>query len=650
MDGKVGAIYDLRSLSLPGNAQALAYGERGTLSSDSDYGAYVVASAFAIRRIECYAQGLYDKSGTFISLKENSDAVIITTNLNDYFTTTVQLASFFGLPAQLPAGYEALFFVNGGSTTYAWGDRVPLVRGRHKVELALYYTNESGTKYLVDYDMLIVTVDKAKQSGTVVLNKEDGSEPVIYSDGSVFDLYTVDSNYSGNTIDKSLVRTDGTMRGQIMAVGHEDTENKYTYTVFDLVRTAVVKDGVAVYPGGTGRIDYYLLSDGAEVGAGGVNIFLRFNVIQANDEVCGSGTYDYTVTVELHYEVYSKTGVVYLDNLKYTGNENPPTFAVNAYRDRNISSYGTNNYAVAVTRVGAGTETYVFADEKGDMDAFILNGFYAVNAPRMVFHTLSLEERLPEAARDYLVINGSESKWVANRESGVEIAQGSTVTVNDGFDLPKAHAGDTQTWVYASEANSGELKFRFNESVWETSEVIDEIADRGAYLRFDIATNTFYFGFHYGSVYSFEQAWTPQTAWSAGDKHKLTLALNTDFDRYPPKHTIAEVFHDGVALTASGGDNIYYQEITVTYDGETHVFYLPQFGDMGLWKQADGSVYGTENKYSVITDINTTPTFLALYRYSRLETGVDITLYGVSGSYGADNGLTDGYVKEQPKI
>ena len=650
VDGKVGAIYDLRSLSLPGNAQALAYGERGTLSSDSDYGAYVVASAFAIRRIECYAQGLYDKSGTFISLKENSDAVIITTNLNDYFTTTVQLASFFGLPAQLPAGYEALFFVNGGSTTYAWGDSVPLVRGRHKVELALYYTNESGTKYLVDYDMLIVTIDKAKQSGTVVLNKEDGSEPVIYSDGSVFDLYTVDSNYSGNTIDKSLVRTDGTMSGQIMAVGHEDTENKYTYTVFDLVRTAVVKDGVAVYPGGTGRIDYYLLSNGAEVGAGGVNIFLRFNVIQANDEVCGSGAYDYTVTVELHYEVYSKTGVVYLDNLKYTGNENPPTFAVNAYRDRNISSYGTNNYAVAVTRVGAGTETYVFADEKGDMDAFILNGFYAVNAPRMVFHTLSLEERLPEAARDYLVINGSESKWVANRESGVEIAQGSTVTVNDGFDLPKAHAGDTQTWVYASAANSGEIKFRFNESVWETSEVIDEIADRGAYLRFDIATNTFYFGFHYGSVYSFEQAWTPQTAWSAGNKHKLTLALNTDFDRYPPKHTTAEVFHDGVALTASGGDNIYYQEITVTYDGETHVFYLPQFGDMGLWKQADGSVYGTENKYSVITDINTTPTFLALYRYSRLETGVDITLYGVSGSYGADNGLTDGYVTEQPKI
>ena len=274
----------------------------------------------------------------------------------------------------------------------------------------------------------------------------------------------------------------------------------------------------------------------------------------------------------------------------------------------------------------------------------------------MIFHTMTLEERLPENARDYLVINGDERKWVANRADGAEIAAGSTVTVNDGFDLPKARAGDTQTWRYSSEATSGELNFRFNESVWETSSTVDGTADRGAYLRYDIAANTFYFGFHYDDIRSIEQEWKPTSAWNDGT-HTLTLKLNTDLTELLSTTTDV-MYDDGTgtlkALTDSEGAKLYYQEISVTYDDETHTFYCPQFGDMGLWKavKENGSeyVYGNSNKYSEITDLNTTPTFLALYRYSRLETGVDLTLYGVSGSYGADNGRTDAVVKEQPKI
>ena len=153
---------------------------------------------------------------------------------------------------------------------------------------------------------------------------------------------------------------------------------------------------------------------------------------------------------------------------------------------------------------------------------------------------------------------------------------------------------------------------------------------------------------------SVEQAWQPTSAWNGGT-HTLTLKLNTDLtDETELLSTTTDVMYDGKALTDSMGTNLYYQEISVTYDGETQIFYCPQFGDMGLWKavREGGSeyVYGNSNKYSEITDLNTTPTFLALYRYSRLETGVDLTLYGVSGSYGADNGRTDAVVKEQPKI
>ncbi|MBO8424671.1 MAG: hypothetical protein IAB16_06595, partial [Firmicutes bacterium] len=429
-------------------------------------------------------------------------------------------------------------------------------------------------------------------------------------------------------------------------------------TVFDLVRTATVNaDGTAVYPAGTGRIDYYLFSDGSDGSdENGVNIYLHFNIEQTSEEVVGTNTYDYNVSVELHYTVYGQSGVLDLDNLKYTGNATLPTYAINAYRDRNSTSYGTNNYAVAVTLVGVATETYVFADEVGNRDAFILNGFDASNAPRMVFHTMTLEERLPEETRDYLVIKDGVTQWVANRASGAEIAAGSTVTVNDGFDLPKARAGDTQTWKYSSAATSGELNFRFNESVWETSSTVDGIADRGAYLRYDIASNTFYFGFHYDNIASVEQAWQPTSEWN-GKVHTLTLRLTTDLTEL--LSTTSDVMYDDgtdtlKALTDSKGANLYYQEISVTYDGETHIFYCPQFGDMGLWKavREDGSeyVYGSSNKYSEITDLNTTPTFLALYRYSRLETGADITLYGVSGSYGADNGRTDAFVTEQPII
>ena len=271
---------------------------------------------------------------------------------------------------------------------------------------------------------------------------------------------------------------------------------------------------------------------------------------------------------------------------------------------------------------------------------------------------MTLEERLPEETRDYLVIKDGVTQWVANRASGAEIAAGSTVTVNDGFDLPKARAGDTQTWRYSSAATSGELNFRFNESVWETSSTVDGTADRGAYLRYDIAANTFYFGFHYDDIRSIEQAWQPPSAWNGG-VHTLTLRINTDLNLTTLLKTTSDVMYDDgtgtlKALTDSKGANLYYQEISVTYDGETHSFYCPQFGDMGLWKAVSEDeseyVYGSSNKYSEITDLNKMPTFLALYRYSRMETSVDMTLYGVSGSYGADNGRTDAFVKEQPKI
>ena len=655
VDGKAGAVYDLNDLD--GEEQNNLFGADRNLAATSDYGVYVVGSEFAIREIECYSQGLYDKSGTFISLKANSDSVVFASSSNEYCAATVQLASFFGLPSVLPEGYEALFYIDGEGTSYGWDDSITLTRGRHKVELALYYDNGTS-KYLIDYDMLIVTVDKAREISAILMYKEDGSDYVEYHDGIAYDLYAVDETYTGNAIDESLVRLNGAATGQIAGIDFrgEGYETSYLSTVFDLVRTATVNaDGTAVYPAGTGRIDYYLFSDGSD--ENGVNIYLRFNIEQTSEEVVGANTYAYNVSVELHYTVYGQSGVLDLDNLKYTGNATLPTYAVNAYRDRNSTSYGTNNYAVAVTLVGVATETYVFADEVGNRDAFILNGFDASNAPRMVFHTMTLEERLPEETRDYLVIKDGVTQWVANRASGAEIAAGSTVTVNDGFDLPKARAGDTQTWKYSSAATSGELNFRFNESVWETSSTVDGTADRGAYLRYDIATNTFYFGFHYNDVMSVEQAWQPTSAWNGGT-HTLTLKLNTDLTEL--LSTTTDVMYDdrttGVrkALTDSKGANLYYQEISVTYDGETHIFYCPQFGDMGLWKAAkeDGSeyVYGSSNKYSEITDLNTTPTFLALYRYSRLETSADITLYGVSGSYGADNGRTDAFVTEQPII
>ena len=654
VDGKVGAVYDLNDLD--NDDKNSIFGAGNTLESSSDYGAYVVGSAFAIREIECYSQGLYDKSGTFISLKENSDSVVLATSNNEYCAATVQLASFFGLPSVLPEGYEALFYVDGEGTSYGWDDSITLQRGRHKVELALYYDNGTS-KYLIDYDMLIVTVDKARAISAILMYKEDGSDYVEYHDGISYDLYAVDGTYTGNAIDKSLVRLNGAATGQITGIDFkgEGYETSYLSTVFDLVRTATVNaDGVAVYPVGTGRIDYYLFSDGSDVG--GVNMFLRFNIEQTSEEVAGANTYDYNVSVELHCTVYEKSYIIDLDKLKYTGNATRPTYAINAYRDRNSTSYGTNNYAVAVTLVGVATETYVFADEVGNRDAFILNGFDVSNAPRMVFHTMTLEERLPEETRDYLVIKDGEAKWVANRADGAEIAAGSTVTVNDGFDLPKARAGDTQTWRYSSAATSGELNFRFNESVWETSSTVDGTADRGAYLRYDIASNTFYFGFHYDNIASVEQAWQPTSEWN-GKVHTLTLRLTTDLTEL--LSTTSDVMYDDgtgtlKALTDSKGANLYYQEISVTYDGKTHVFYCPQFGDMGLWKavREDGGeyVYGSSNKYSEITDLNKTPTFLALYRYSRMETSVDMTLYGVSGSYGADNGRTDAFVTEQPII
>ena len=655
VDGKVGAVYDLNDLD--NDDKNSIFGAGNTLESRSDYGAYVVGSAFAIREIECYSQGLYDKSGTFISLKANSDSIVFASSSNEYCAATVQLASFFGLPSVLPEGYEALFYIDGEGTSYGWDDSITLTRGRHKVELALYYDNGTS-KHLIDYDMLIVTVDKAREISAILMYKEDGSDYVEYHDGIAYDLYAVDGTYTGNAIDKSLVRLNGAATGQITGIDFkgEGYETSYLSTVFDLVRTATVNaDNTAVYPAGTGRIDYYLFSDGST--ENGVNIYLRFNIEQTSEEVVGTNTYDYNVSVELHYTVYDgQSYVLDLDNLKYTGNATLPTYAINAYRDRNSTSYGTNNYAVAVTLVGVATETYVFADEVGNRDAFILNGFDASNAPRMVFHTMTLEERLPEETRDYLVIKDGVTQWVANRASGAEIAAGSTVTVNDGFDLPKARAGDTQTWKYSSAATSGELNFRFNESVWETSSTVDGIADRGAYLRYDIASNTFYFGFHYDNIASVEQAWQPTSEWN-GKVHTLTLRLTTDLTEL--LSTTSDVmYNDGTdtlkALTDSKGANLYYQEISVTYDGETHIFYCPQFGDMGLWKavREDGSeyVYGSSNKYSEITDLNTTPTFLALYRYSRLETGADITLYGVSGSYGADNGRTDAFVTKQPII
>lgn len=652
VDGKTGAVYDLNDID--GDESNALFGADNALASSSDYGVYAVGSAFAIREIECYAQGLYDKSGTFISLKENSDSVVLATSNNEYCAAMVQFAAFFGLPAELPEGYEALFYIDGEATSYGWDASVELQRGRHKVELALYYNNGTA-KCLIDYDMLIVTVDKAREISAIFMYKEDGSEPFRYHDGIEYDLYAVDDRYNGNAIDKSLVRLNGAATGQIIGADSkgEGYETSYLSTVFDLVRTATVReDGKAVYPVGVGYIDYYLFSNGDD--ANGVNIYLRFTVTQNSEEECGSGANDYTVTAELRYRVYGESGSIPLDNLTYAqGSSVPPTYAINAYRDRNSTSYGTNNYAVAVTLVGVATETYVFADEVGDRDVFILNGFNASNAPRMIFHTMTLEERLPENARDYLVINGDEPKWVANRASGADIPAGSTVTVNDGFDMPKARAGDTQTWRYSSEATSGELNFRFNESVWETSSTTAGIADRGAYLRYDIATNTFYFGFHYNDVMSVEQAWQPTSAWNGGT-HTLTLKLNTDLDLTELLSTTTDVMYDGKALTDSKGAKLYYQEISVTYDGETHIFYCPQFGDMGLWKAVtvDGTeyVYGSSNKYSEITDLNTTPTFLALYRYSRLETGVDLTLYGVSGSYGADNGRTDAVVTKQPII
>ena len=650
VDGKVGAVYDLNDLD--NDDKNSIFGAGNTLDSSSDYGAYVVGSAFAIREIECYSQGLYDKSGTFISLKANSDSIVFASSSNEYCAATVQLASFFGLPSVLPEGYEALFYIDGEGTSYGWDDSITLTRGRHKVELALYYDNGTS-KHLIDYDMLIVTVDKAREISAILMYKEDGSDYVEYHDGIAYDLYAVDGTYTGNAIDKSLVRLNGAATGQITGIDFkgEGYETSYLSTVFDLVRTATVNaDGVAVYPAVTGRIDYYLFSDGST--ENGVNIYLRFNIEQTSEEVVGTNTYDYNVSVELHYTVYDgQSYVLDLDNLKYTGNATLPTYAVNAYRDRNSTSYGTNNYAVAVTLVGVATETYAFADEVGNRDAFILNGFDASNAPRMVFHTMTLEERLPEETRDYLVIKDGVTQWVANRASGAEIAAGSTVTVNDGFDLPKARAGDTQTWKYSSAATSGELNFRFNESVWETSSTVDGIADRGAYLRYDIASNTFYFGFHYDNITSIEQAWKPTSEWN-GKVHTLTLRLTTDLTEL--LSTTSDVMYDDGTLTDSKGANLYYQKISVTYDGETHFFYCPQFGDMGLWKavREDGSeyVYGSSNKYSEITDLNTTPTFLALYRYSRLETGVDLTLYGVSGSYGADNGRTDAFVAEKPII
>ncbi|MBR3684868.1 MAG: hypothetical protein IKL86_01175, partial [Clostridia bacterium] len=78
---------------------------------------------------------------------------------------------------------------------------------------------------------------------------------------------------------------------------------------------------------------------------------------------------------------------------------------------------------------------------------------------------------------------------------------------------------------------------------------------------------------------------------------------------------------------------------------------MPLYDDMGLWIDSTGNS-GTNNKYSNVTGLTSTPTFLALYNYTSVvaPASTSITVDGYMVTAGECHTLDTPSITETPII
>ncbi len=625
IDGVSGVALDLKSVT---NANSESIIDSPLDIEESTALSITVSGNYMIRSLTLSEQGLYDGVGAHIRLPISSESVLKVTTLLESFTVTLSnLNALFGLtnlngivdPYDLTKKdntYSVVYYVDGEQIEYSDKIRLTLTSGVHFAEVALY---KNGS--LIDYDSRYIVVER---NSTGYIIPDSGTEQEIVP-GTNLNFYTVSSDYTaaagvdgslvaGSAISQYFYAIGGARRNVLNNNAYIPSE--YMNMTFALTPSATYAGNTAKYLVGEYTTTIELLSN--DDGFGTVSnarnngdttyqgVALQFIRKQTQEVAFGTTNTKYTYTVKLDYYLNGNSPV---SDVILMSDVTDDMFEITLFKDRNQSYFGSNG-AILMLRSLVSDNVFVYdlGDEDGldAREAEIMVSLHG-EGDRLTIYNADFEENVAPY-RDYLVENVYKAS-----DASLNLGAGETLTLvnNSGMALY---------------SNYSTLKFNFSIAESENDAVRINLADskldksgNGVYLDYDLASNELKFTFYRGGRKSKEQVLA--LSGSVTGSHSLSVTftkslVQSSIQKYVGGNSgVNDLYYGDTPLTETSGAVVHYAEVAVTMDGVATTFYMPLFDDMGLWIDSTG-YKGTNNKYSNVTELGSTPTFLSLYNYT----------------------------------
>lgn len=651
IDGVSGAALDLMSIV---NGQDKVVLDSPLDIEESTSLSLTVAGDYIIRSLTLSEQGLYDGVGAHIRLPISANGVLKVTTLLDEFTASVSdLKAMFGL-TNMDDSYTATYYIDGQEVSGTNGIRVTLANGVHFAEIALY---KDGV--LVDYDSRYIVVEK-NSTGYII---PDVGTPQAITAGTKLNFYTVSADYiAQGGLDGSLVSSSAmadyayVLGSAVQAQFSVEYKPEFFNMTFALTPSATYTDNQANYLVGeyTTTIElfnnkgYKTVSEArnsADTTYQGAS--LQFIRNQTEQVAFGSTNTKYTYTIKLDYYLNGSSPA---SDIILMSNVTDDLFEISLFKDRNKSYFGSNGIILVLRSLVSGaTYTYDFGDEEQGYDAreaeiaIMLHGV----GDRVTIYNADFEENVAPY-RDYLL-------------GDVYAASTGSLTLGAGESLTLTNNAGTALY-----SKYDTLNFNFNianDYAQTAGDVVrinlaDSKLDKsgnGVYLEYDLVSNELKFTFYRKNKKSKEQvlALTGNVVGS----HYLSVSFDkvlvqSSTEKYVGGNSgTINLYYGDNDLTSTNGAVVHYTEVSVTMDNATTTFYMPLYDDMGLWIDSTGNS-GTNNKYSNITGLTSTPTFLALYNYTSVvaPASTSITVDGYMVTAGECHTLDTPSITENPII
>ncbi|MBQ8178339.1 MAG: bacterial Ig-like domain-containing protein [Clostridia bacterium] len=650
IDGVSGAALDLMSVM---NTDGKVVLDSPLDIEESTALSLTVAGDYIIRSITLSEQGLYDGVGAHIRLPISADSVLKVTTLLDSFTATLSnLNALFGL-TNLNDTYSVTYYLDGEQLEYSDSIRRVLANGVHFAEVALY---KEGV--LVDYDSRYIVVER-NSIGYVV---PDVGTPQVINPGTKLNFYTISADYPAQAnVDGSLVASSATSQYAYALGGARQSQFNAKYApeyfnmAFGLTPSATYTGTTASYLVGEYTTTIELFSNqgfsrvidkrnsGDTTYQGAALQFIRK---QTEEVAFGTTNTKYTYTVKLDYYINGNSPVT--DQILMS-DVTDDVFEISLFKDRNESYFGSNGIILVLrSLVSDKVYTYDFGDEDfiEAREAEISIMLHGVG-DRVTIYNADFEENVApyrdyllgdvyKASNESLILGASETLTLINNAGMALYSNYSTLNFN--FSIADSY---TQTAGDVVRINLADSKL--------------DKSGNGVYLEYDLATNELKFTFYRGNRKSKEQVLA--LSGSVTGSHSLSvrfekeLVLASTLKYVGGDSGINNLYYGDTDLTNTTGMVVHYSEVSVTIDGVATTFYMPLYDDMGLWIDSTG-YSGTNNKYSDVTGLTSTPTFLSLYNYTSVVApdSTAITVDGYMVTLGECHSLDAPSITETPII